>query len=185
MDTDSYAAALKSVVRQDPDVIFVGEIRDAESALSAIQALIREGQVRKRYLALLAGRLPQPRVRVDAALRKQVLQGGERMVRVDQEGKASLSEFRLLRACGAFSYVEVVIETGRTHQIRVHAAHIGAPVAGDPKYGDEEANRILRERGLRRLFLHAAEFSFRLPDGTDYTIAAPLPPELVAVLDRL
>ena len=124
-------------------------------------------------------------MRVDAPLRKQVLQGGERMVRVDPEGKASLSEFRLLRACGAYSYVEVVIETGRTHQIRVHAAHLGAPVAGDPKYGDEDANRRLRECGLRRLFLHAAEFSFRLPDGPDYTISAPLPPELVAVLDRL
>ena len=176
---------LELVHRLDRDTSGVLLLARRRSALSAIQALIRDGQVRKRYLALLAGRLPQPRVRVDAALRKQVLQGGERMVRVDPEGKASLSEFRLLRACGAFSYVEVVIETGRTHQIRVHAAHIGAPVAGDPKYGDEEANRILRERGLRRLFLHAAEFSFRLPDGTDYTIAAPLPPELVAVLDRL
>ncbi|MBP6482923.1 MAG: 23S rRNA pseudouridine(955/2504/2580) synthase, partial [Pseudomonadales bacterium] len=108
---------LELVHRLDRDTSGVLLLARRRSALSAIQALIREGQVRKRYLALLAGRLPQPRVRVDAALRKQVLQGGERMVQVDPEGKASLSDFRLLRACGAFSYVEVVIETGRTHQI--------------------------------------------------------------------
>jgi 23S rRNA pseudouridine955/2504/2580 synthase len=122
---------------------------------------------------------------VDAPLRKQVLQGGERMVRVDPEGKPSRSEFRLLRAYGDASYVEVVLHTGRTHQIRVHAAHIGAAVAGDPKYGDEAANKRLRECGLRRLFLHAAEFSFRLPEGPEYLLSAALPPELAAVLDRL
>jgi len=58
-------------------------------------------------------------------------------------------------------------------------------VAGDPKYGDEVANKALRQRGLKRLFLHAAELAFRLPDGPDYTLTAPLPPELAAVLDRL
>ena len=177
--------SLELVHRLDRDTSGVLLLARRRSALSAIQALIREGRVRKRYLALLAGTLPKPRVRVDAPLRKQVLQGGERMVRVDPDGKASISEFRLLRALGDCSYVEVVIDTGRTHQIRVHAAHLGTPVAGDPKYGDEAANKALRKQGLKRLFLHAAELAFRLPEGPDYTLTAPLPPELAAVLDRL
>ena len=79
------------------------------------------------------------------------------------------------------------IDTGRTHQIRVHAQHLGHPVAGDDKYGDAEANRRLRDKaGLRRLFLHAASLEFALDDGrASYTINAPLAPELAEVLDRL
>ena len=79
------------------------------------------------------------------------------------------------------------IATGRTHQIRVHAAHIGHPVAGDDKYGDPEANKRLRDKaGLRRLFLHAASLEFTLDAGrTPYLLNAPLPPDLTAVLDSL
>jgi 23S rRNA pseudouridine955/2504/2580 synthase len=177
--------SLELVHRLDRDTSGVLLLARRRSALTAIQALIRDGQVRKRYLALLVGALATPRMLVDAPLRKQVLQGGERMVRVDPEGKPSRSEFRLLRAYGDASYVEVVLHTGRTHQIRVHAAHIGAAVAGDPKYGDEAANKRLRECGLRRLFLHAVELGFRLPEGPEYLLSAALPPELAAVLDRL
>ena len=90
-------------------------------------------------------------------------------------------------ARGGQSYCEVRIETGRTHQIRVHAAHIGHPVAGDDKYGNPEANKRLREHaGLKRLFLHAASLEFALDGGkTPYLLNAPLAPELVEVLDRL
>ena len=176
--------SLELVHRLDRDTSGVLLIARKRRALAGVQALIREGRVRKRYLALLAGRLPQAKVRVDVALRKSVLQGGERMVQVDPGGKPSQSEFRMLRDLGDSTFVEILIDTGRTHQIRVHAAHIGAPVAGDPKYGDEEANRKLRDAGLRRLFLHAAELSFDL-DGKSYAISAPLPAELSSVLDRL
>src|SRR5690606_17344354 len=114
-------------------------------------------------------------------------QGGERHVQVDPAGKVSLSHVRVLERRGGHSYCEVRIETGRTHQIRVHAAHIGHPVAGDDKYGDAEANRRLRERtGLRRLFLHAASLEFALDAGkTPYVLNAPLAPELLDALDRL
>jgi 23S rRNA pseudouridine955/2504/2580 synthase len=176
--------SLELVHRLDRDTSGVLLISRKRRALTGVQALIREGRVRKRYLALLAGRLPQARMRVDVALRKSVLQGGERMVHVDPDGKPSRSEFRVLRTLGHFDFVEILLDTGRTHQIRVHAAHIGAPVAGDPKYGDADANARLRGAGLRRLFLHAAELSFDL-EGKSYAIGAPLPEELAAVLDRL
>jgi 23S rRNA pseudouridine955/2504/2580 synthase len=129
---------------------------------------------------------------VDAPLHVGLRQGGERHVQVVTDlksgaGKASLSHFRVLERRGGHSYCEVRIETGRTHQIRVHAQHIGHPVAGDDKYGDPEANKRLREQiGLKRLFLHAASLEFALDGGrAEYLLDAPLATELVDVLDRL
>jgi 23S rRNA pseudouridine955/2504/2580 synthase len=176
---------LELVHRLDRDTSGVLLLAKKRSALLAAQAAMREGTARKRYLALLVGRMPKPRLRIDAALEKSVLQGGERMVRVDPAGKPSRSEFRLLAQHGDFAYVEVLIDTGRTHQIRVHAAHAGLPVAGDPKYGNAEANRRLRAVGLDRLFLHAAELAFDDAEGRHFAFAAPLPPALRAVLDAL
>ena len=116
-----------------------------------------------------------------------VLSGGERSVRVDPAGKPSVSHFKVLERRGGHSFCEVRIETGRTHQIRVHAAHLGHPVAGDDKYGDEEANkRLAQQVGLKRLFLHAASIEFALEKGArPYLINAPLSEDLSAVLDRL
>ena len=93
----------------------------------------------------------------------------------------------MLERRGGHSYCEVRIETGRTHQIRVHSQHIGHPIAGDDKYGDAEVNRRLREQaGLKRMFLHASTLEFALDSGrTPYLLNAPLAPELVDVLDRL
>ena len=124
---------------------------------------------------------------VDAPLHIGLRQGGERHVQVHANGKPSLSHFRVLERRGGHSYCEVRIESGRTHQIRVHAQHIGHPVAGDDKYGDEAVNKRLREQaGLKRLFLHAASLEFALDGGrAEYLLEAPLAPELVEVLDRL
>jgi 23S rRNA pseudouridine955/2504/2580 synthase len=124
---------------------------------------------------------------VDAPLHVGLRQGGERHVQVNAAGKASLSHFRVLERRGGHSYCEVRIETGRTHQIRVHSAHIGHPVAGDDKYGEPDVNRRLREQlGLKRLFLHASTLEFALDAGrAPYLLSAPLAPELVDVLDRL
>ena len=163
------------------------------SALSELQALLREGGgdahggVGKRYLTLLAGRMPDGTMSVDAPLHVGLRQGGERHVQVNDAGKPSLSHFKVLERRGGHSYCEVAIATGRTHQIRVHARHIGHAVAGDDKYGDPEVNRRLRDKaGLRRLFLHAASLEFALDDGrTPYLLHAPLAPELSEVLDRL
>ena len=121
---------------------------------------------------------------VDAPLRKSVLQGGERMVRVDSQGKESRSRFTELERYAGASLVEVALETGRTHQIRVHAQHIGHPLAGDEKYGEREFNRRMRDKGLKRLFLHAARFEFNLGERS-YSFSTPLPADLAAVVDAL
>lgn len=182
---------LELVHRLDRDTSGVLVLAKKRSALLQLQALMRDHDddegLEKQYLALLVGKMPSGTMTVEAPLQKSVLQGGERMVRVDAGGKASTSHFTLLERRGGHSYCRVRIETGRTHQIRVHAAHIGHPVAGDDKYGDKEANRRLAAQfGLKRLFLHAASMQFSLDDGrVPYVLNAPLMPELGAVLDRL
>ena len=179
------------VHRLDRDTSGVLIIAKKRSALLELQALLREGEddeaPNKQYLTLLVGKMPSGTMTVEAPLQKSVLQGGERMVRVDQGGKPSVSHFRLIERRGGHSFCEVRIETGRTHQIRVHAAHLGHPVAGDEKYGDREANKRLAEQaGLKRLFLHAASMEFALDGGAKpYLINAPLADDLRAVLDRL
>jgi 23S rRNA pseudouridine955/2504/2580 synthase len=177
---------LELVHRLDRDTSGLLIVAKKRSALTELQRLIREGRLEKRYLTLLVGELPDKPFTVDAPLLKSTLQGGERMVRVDPEGKASVSHFRLIERAGGHSYTEVRIDTGRTHQIRVHARHAGHPVAGDEKYGDKDANRALRASGLKRLFLHAASLRFALKQGEqDYVLNAPLPDELRNVIDTL
>ncbi len=156
------------------------------SALRRLQAIQRENRVEKRYLALVGGKNPRDRFTVDVPLRKNLLQGGERVVRVDASGKASRTRFEVLERFADCMLVEAALETGRTHQIRVHAAHLGLPLLGDEKYGDPQLNRRYRELGLRRLFLHA--WRLVIPWGEPerpLTIEAPLPAELAAVLQRL
>lgn len=176
------------VHRLDRDTSGVLVIAKRRTALLQLQTLMREGTgINKRYLALLVGRMPDGVMTVDAPLDVGLRQGGERHVRVAPAGKASRSHFRVLERRGGHCFSEVRIETGRTHQIRAHAAHIGHPIAGDDKYGDPVVNQRLRQQaGLKRLFLHAASLEFALDDGrTPYLLNAPLAPELVAVLDRL
>ncbi|PJJ99393.1 23S rRNA pseudouridine(955/2504/2580) synthase [Lysobacteraceae bacterium NML91-0213] len=177
------------VHRLDRDTSGLLVIAKKRSALTTLQALMREddGGIAKRYLALLAGRMPDGTMTVDAPLHVGLRQGGERHVQVNDAGKPSTSHFRVLERRGGHSWCEVRIETGRTHQIRVHARHIGHPVAGDDKYGDPEVNRRLREQiGLKRLALHAASMEFALEDGrVPYVLHAPLAPELATVLDAL
>ncbi|MBJ6980506.1 RluA family pseudouridine synthase [Luteimonas sp. MC1572] len=181
---------LELVHRLDRDTSGLMVVAKKRSALTGLQALMREdggAGLRKRYLALLTGRMPDGVMSVDAPLHVGLRQGGERHVQVNPAGKASLSHFRVLERLGGHSYCEVRIETGRTHQIRAHARHIGHPVAGDDKYGEHEVNRRLRDQvGLRRMFLHAASLEFALDDGkAPYVLSAPLDPELGEVLDRL
>ncbi|MDQ3288293.1 MAG: RluA family pseudouridine synthase [Pseudomonadota bacterium] len=179
---------LELVHRLDRDTSGLLIVAKKRSALTEMQALMREeGGISKRYLALLTGRMPDGVMSVDAALHVGLRQGGERHVQVHHAGKPSLSHFRVLERRGGHSYCEVRIATGRTHQIRAHALHIGHAVAGDDKYGNPEVNKRLRDQaGLKRMFLHAATLEFALDGGrTPYLINAPLAPELVDVLDRL
>ncbi len=181
---------LELVHRLDRDTSGLLIVAKKRSALTELQALMREdggSGIQKRYLTLLVGRMPDGVMSVDAPLHVGLRQGGERHVQVNPVGKPSLSHFRVLERRGGHSYCEVHIETGRTHQIRAHAQHIGHPVAGDDKYGDEAVNRRLREQaGLKRLFLHAASLQFALDGGrSPYVLSAPLAPDLATALDAL
>ena len=175
---------LELVHRLDRDTSGVLLFARTRAGLTGVQALIRDGGVKKQYLCLMTGALKRTKFDVNAPLRKSALSGGERMVRVDEEGKPALTFFREIERYRGASLVEATLDTGRTHQIRVHAAHAGHPVAGDPKYGDREANKHFRALGLKRLFLHAARFEFEL-GGRAYSFSAPLPDDLRTVLDRL
>jgi 23S rRNA pseudouridine955/2504/2580 synthase len=154
--------------------------------LTALHAAFRHAQVRKRYLVLVEGHWSGGAREVEAALRRNVLRSGERLVRVAAAGKIGRTRFVPRTPGKTASLMEALPFTGRTHQIRVHAASIGHPVAGDAKYGQREFNRRLRDHGLRRLFLHAASLAFANPaDGSPLTIEASLPAALVRVLASL
>jgi 23S rRNA pseudouridine955/2504/2580 synthase len=175
---------LELVHRLDRDTSGVLVFAKTRTALTGLQALIREGQVIKQYLCLMTGHPAKAKFDVNAPLLKSILQGGERMVRVADNGKPSLTFFREVDNYPNDRLMQATLGTGRTHQIRVHAAHIGHPLAGDPKYGDSEANQRLKKKGLKRMFLHAAHMSFELDDRS-YSFSAPLPDELKTFLDRL
>ncbi len=157
------------------------------SELRRLHELLRGHQVEKRYLTLLAGTLPRGPVPVEAALdRSDKGRGGQ--VQVRATGKAARSVFRRLEVFrhASCTLAEVSIETGRTHQIRVHAAHLGHPVLGDAQYGDVARNREFRGLGLKRLFLHAANLRFRDPEVNAWKeFEAELTPDLEAILERL
>jgi 23S rRNA pseudouridine955/2504/2580 synthase len=173
--------------RLDRDTSGLLMVAKRSSALRALHALLRDGAVQKSYLALVAGHWNLGHKKIDAPLRTDLRVGGERTVKVDQHGKNALTEFKLIEHYGArASLLEAIIHTGRTHQIRVHAAYCGHPVAGDAKYGDEAFNQALAGFGLTRMFLHAHSLSFVWPDsGSEQSFSAPLPPALRAVLDQL
>jgi len=170
--------------RLDRDTSGVLVLTRRRTALTALQTLIRDNQTTKQYLALLQGKFRRSTFDVNTPLRKSVLQGGERMVRVDDDGKAALTRFRAIDAFRDATLAEATLFTGRTHQIRVHSAHSGHPIAGDEKYGERDFNLRMREFGLRRLFLHAARFEFAIGNRT-YSFSAPLADELRAVLNAL
>ncbi|AND68369.1 23S rRNA pseudouridylate synthase C [Dyella thiooxydans] len=175
---------LELVHRLDRDTSGVLVFAKTRAGLTGLQAAIREGQVVKQYLCLMVGHPSKAKFNVNAPLAKSVLQGGERMVRVSDNGKPSLTFFQEMEQYPGARLMQATLGTGRTHQIRVHAAHIGHPLAGDPKYGDKDANKRFRGRGLHRLFLHASHMSFEL-DGRSYGFSAPLPDDLKSFLDAL
>jgi 23S rRNA pseudouridine955/2504/2580 synthase len=156
--------------------------------LLALHRMFRSGQIDKRYLALIRGRWRGGPRDISAALQRGPERGGERRVEVrsDGEGREAASRFSPRGHYGPASLVEIQLHTGRTHQARVHAAHIGHPIAGDEKYGERDFNREMRELGLRRLFLHAASLRFAHPSGRGrIAVEAALPPELSHLLKRL
>jgi 23S rRNA pseudouridine955/2504/2580 synthase len=155
-------------------------------ALIRLHDMFRDGGISKRYFALVKGCWRNELQHVRLPLHKYLTADGERRVSVNAEGKAAHSIVRLVARWENFSLVEVELKTGRTHQIRVHLAHLGFPIAGDDKYGDFPLNKALQKTGLGRMFLHAAKLALPHPL-TDATVEleSPLPDELRAFVEKL
>ncbi len=173
--------------RETSGVLLLGKSR---RALVALHAQLRVGSVQKRYLALVGGHWHNDRQHVKLPLAKFVTGGGERRVAVADEGMTAHTIFNLRQRWRDFSLLEAELKTGRTHQIRVHLAHLGYPIAGDDKYGDFELNRRVArgEFGARcaRMFLHAVAVRLAHPvSGEMLDFQAPLPRECVAMLQAL
>jgi 23S rRNA pseudouridine955/2504/2580 synthase len=184
------APFLELVHRLDRDTSGVLLVAKRRPALTGLHAQLRGGAIDKRYTVLVRGKWRDAVRVVDLALVTAHAGDGERRVRVDGGGRPARTIFRRLTvwpsADPPVSLLEAELETGRTHQIRVHLAHLGYPIAGDDKYGDFAWNRLLARAGLKRMFLHAHRICFVHPlDGSDVVIEAPLAPDLAAFLGRL
>ncbi|MBE0620554.1 MAG: RluA family pseudouridine synthase [Burkholderiales bacterium] len=178
------AKFLELVHRLDRDTSGLLLLAKKRSVLTAMHELIRTGQMDKRYLVLVQGRWPAGKQHVKLKLQRYVTGAGERRVSVDDEGREAHTVFELVRACGGYSLLQAQLKTGRTHQIRVHLAHLGFPIVGDDKYGDFELNKRLAKQGMRRMFLHAWKLAFVHPaSGERLRLEAPLPTELETFLD--
>lgn len=169
--------------RETSGVLLLGKKR---SALVALHRSMREGQMDKRYLVLVKGKWRNKKQSVRLTLHKYLTPDGERRVSVSKEGQESHTIFSLQRAWQDFSLLEAELKTGRTHQIRVHLAHLGFPIAGDDKYGDFSLNKELQKRGLKRMFLHAYRVTISHPlTGEPLQLEAPLPEELQRFVQQL
>ncbi|GEK48843.1 23S rRNA pseudouridine(955/2504/2580) synthase RluC [Halomonas pacifica] len=176
---------LELVHRLDRDTSGCLLLAKSRPALLSLNNALKQRQMDKQYLALVAGRWPARRDFVSARLDRYEAGNGERRVRVDPEGKVSRTRFAVREAFAGATLVEAEPVTGRTHQIRVHAAHAGHPLLGDDKYGSREGAVLARRLGLGRLFLHAAALTFPEPtSGRPVQIKAPLGDELETVLRR-
>lgn len=153
-------------------------------ALTQLNALFNSNHdITKQYLTLTKGNWPEAEHRIDAPLSKNEIKGGERMVTVNPEGKTAVSLFRPIEQFDDCSLVEVTLLTGRTHQIRVHAASENHPVAGDDKYGNKEFNKNMKKAGLSRMYLHARYLAFNLNGPIQVT--APLEDTLKDIIETL
>lgn len=156
------------------------------SALRAAHEVMRKNNAEKRYLVLTQPGWQSGITKVNAALTTHSRHSGERHVQADPNGKTALSHFKKIQSFRSADLLEVRIVTGRTHQIRVHAAHKGHAVAGDNRYGDDRFNAEMAALGLRRLFLHASELNIQFPtDLNPVCLSAELPEELRSILNKL
>lgn len=178
---------LELVHRLDRETSGCLVIAKRRSALRELHRVMREREIEKHYTALLVGKWKLGKKVIDLPLETQHRQGGERTVRVHESGQPARTRFEPIEVFGTVAtLVNVELETGRTHQIRVHSAYAGHPVAGDEKYGTRDVNEPLKGVGLKRMFLHARSLTFIHPaTAKPFSIEAPLGPELSDVLVRL
>lgn len=177
---------LELVHRLDRDTSGCLLLAKNRDALLNLQQQMLEHDMNKHYLTLVKGGWDEQEMLVEQPLRKNTVSSGERMVRVDAEGKYAKTVFIPRRKFQQSQLTEVVLYTGRTHQIRVHAAHIGHPLAGDDKYGQRVFNKEMKQFGLKRLFLHAWKLGITHPgSGEQILLEAPLPTILENVINKL
>jgi 23S rRNA pseudouridine955/2504/2580 synthase len=177
---------LELVHRLDRDTSGCLLLAKKRSMLKELHQLLEKNTLEKTYWALVKGHWPKSLRKVDAPLFKNQPLSGERMVQVNTKGKDSLTLFKPLQYFKEATLIEAKPKTGRTHQIRVHAAYAGHPLAGDEKYGDYEFNKMIKKQGNRRLFLHATSVKFRLDELEKvYFFEAPLAEDLERVLRSL
>jgi len=177
---------LELVHRLDRDTSGVLLLAKKRSALTNLHAQLREGEVKKSYLVLVKGAWQGPTRHVRLPLTRHLTRSGERRVSVSDDGQPSHTVFTRLRGFRAYTLLQAQLLTGRTHQIRVHLAHLGYPIAGDDKYGDFALNKALVRDGLKRMFLHASRLEFRHPvSGAAVVVEAPLPSALARFLAAL
>ncbi len=180
------AKFLELVHRLDRETSGVLLLAKKRSALTAMHEIMREGNSDKRYFALVLGQWKNVKQHVKLPLHKFDTPQGEKRVMVREDGMASYTIFTLQQSWPDFTLLEAQLKTGRTHQIRVHLAHLGFPIAGDDKYGDFARNKELMKQGLKRMFLHAHSITFKHPlTGEPLSIQAPLASELQKYLDKL
>src|SRR5690349_682349 len=173
------ARYLELVHRLDRETSGVLLVAKRRPALTGLHEAIRTRVIDKRYLVAVAGRFRNEMQRVRAALAKRTLTDGGKHVSVSESGQEAETVFRRMARGAEFSLLEAELLTGRTHQIRVHLAHLRHPVLGDDKYGDFEMNKALRKKGLKRMFLHAARLEFMHPTKDERVVVeSPLPAEL-------
>ncbi|WP_345887692.1 23S rRNA pseudouridine(955/2504/2580) synthase RluC [Shewanella algae] len=177
---------LELVHRLDKDTSGVLLVAKKRSALKHLHDQLRHKQMQKDYQALVRGEWQKHDKVVKAPLLKLTLKSGERIVRVNTEGKASETRFKILQRYDGATLVQASPVTGRTHQIRVHCQYAGHPIACDEKYSEQKFDDSMRALGLNRLFLHAAQLKFIHPNTeTEMTVQAPLDPALLELLDKL
>jgi 23S rRNA pseudouridine955/2504/2580 synthase len=184
------AKRIELVHRLDRDTSGCILIAKKSMVLKNLHAQIRENKILKEYITLLAGSWNKHKIKIDLPLLKNTLQSGERMVKIDSNGKPSTSFFNLVTSYKDTDLVKVRLKTGRTHQIRVHALSQGCPVIGDDKYGNKTINKQFKKYGMKRLALHAQFLGFKHPnidtDENDWIkIEAPLHDDFKAVINYL
>ncbi len=180
------AKFLELVHRLDRDTSGLVMVARKRSALRYLQDELRNKRIRKHYHALVAGDWPARVKKVAEPLLRYEMPNGERRVKVSSEGKESLTLFTCLQRFQGYSLVEASPVTGRTHQIRVHAAWAGHPIAGDDKYMDDASLKAFRAIGGQRLMLHAQALEFRLPGaGQPMRLEAPYDEAFSGVVQAL
>jgi 23S rRNA pseudouridine955/2504/2580 synthase len=177
---------LELVHRLDKDTSGVLLVAKKRSALKHLHDQLRKKTMQKDYLALVRGEWQAKDKVIKAPLLKITLKSGERIVRVNAEGKESETRYRIVQRYQGATLVKASPVTGRTHQIRVHCQFAGHAIACDDKYSEQQFDNSMRSVGLNRLFLHAAELKFIHPESdTTMQVSAPLDDVLLQTLDRL